>query len=332
MLLHAKKMGRKKPKALKLEMPQRHQIIWQCLVVVFPPKSRDLQHSSFWSKQKVHWGPAGALLITMPLVLCKWVVDANICLPSKSSWTDTSKRNHVAHLLCHFINFTQTLCSLHLLQHFINFTKTFCELQTFCQPNWAFCQLSWHFVNLTGHFVSFTDILSTSMTVSLIFCQLRHFVNFVDILLTWLRHSVSFTDTFCTDILWILPRHFVDILSTLLRHFVNFTETFWRHFVNFTAVKASASQTLSLCTSSGWPSSSRQSHIYLHKTKGNQLTDTALPFSWTSDWPQNEEPGRSRPPTETNQQRSPQLYPTNDELCSHWDLTTHHSLHRGLQN
>ena len=239
-----------------------------------------------------------------------------------------------------FASPTATFHQLHSDTLFASPTATFHQLYqdilltslTFCQPNWAFCQLSWHFVNLTGHFVSFTDILSTSMTVSLIFCQLRHFVNFVDILLTWLRHFVSFTDTFCTDIFWTLPRHFVDILSTSLRHFVNFTETFWWHFVNFTAVKASASQTVSLCTSSGWPNSSQQSHIYLHKTKGNQLTDTALPLSWTSDWPKNEEPGRSRPPTETNQQRSPQLYPTNDELCSHWDLTTHHSLHRGLQN
>ena len=128
------------------------------------------------------------------------------------------------------------------------------------------------------------------MTVLLIFCQLRRFVNFVDILLTWLRHFVSFTDTFHTDSVWTLLRHSVDILSTLLRHSVNFTETFWWHFVNFTAVKASASQTWSLCTSSGWPNSSRQSRIYLHKTKGNQLTDTALPLSWTSDWPKMRNP------------------------------------------
>ena len=209
MLLHAKKMGRKKPKALKLEMPQRHQIRWQCLVVVSPPKGRDLQHPSFWSKQKVHWGPAGALLITLPLVLCKWVVDANRCLPSKSSCTDTGKRNHVAHLLCHFISFTQTLCSLHLLQHFINFT---------------------HFVHFTYYNISSTLLRQ--------FCSLhllQHFINFTQTLcsLHLLQHFINFT-------------HFVhftyyNMSSTLLRHFVhstynNISSILPRHSVNFTDI------------------------------------------------------------------------------------------------
>ena len=235
MLLHAKKMGRKKPKALKLEMPQRHQIRWQCLVVVSPPKGRDLQHPSFWSKQKVHWGPAGALLITLPLVLCKWVVDANRCLPSKSSCTDTGKRNHVAHLLCHFISFTQTLCSLHLLQHFINFT---------------------HFVHFTYYNISST--------------LLRHFVHFIyyNISSTLLRHFVHFTyyisstlltlftsptttchqlysDTLFTPPTTTFHQFYQDILLTSLTfcqpnwaycqlswHFVNLTG----HFVSFTDI------------------------------------------------------------------------------------------------